>query len=33
MSITKLHLVTHDAGGITENDTKLAGILNELAGM
>ena len=26
-------LVTHDAGGITENDTKLAGILNELAGM
>ena len=25
-------LVTHDAGGITENDTKLAGILNALAG-
>ncbi len=25
-----VHLTTHDAGGITENDTKLAGLLSEL---
>lgn len=27
----KVHLTTHDAGGITETDLKLAGILDEVA--